>query len=737
MNLFCKILWMFLLLGSCNSFGAEPVGSVKDAYRKGQYRQVVRELGRMESLTPEDTYILAQSYSALKMFDQALKYFSQIDYKTFAAARETAFLYPFFVQDYLNVLTSNPRPLDVQEKLNIFDIAALVPSEHLLRSDIDRVLFRALWNEGNFIAMMLVDKNLSAQGRAWREIAKFHLGQAYDLGALVEGWDGFSQPQAYGNILQTIDPGNISDPKQAKVFAEAALKTKSQRKRALEFASRYRELSGDQEFLLLTEAEVARLEGERDRAALILYSFVMKNDASLSFHQAAHRQLVRQKMYPKAYRAARVAYQRYGIEFSTEYTDALEQNKKPDLILKWYKQNYQNISQDLHNQILRALIRSDIKRAEQAADLGAETNSDHGAFLFMRGLIKEHLGKTQEAYKVYLDVMFKEPFGYAGLVSRQKELAMRSKFRPIFEEKISNTVSILENLGLENRLLISKALLIDPETMPLIDRKQLQKDQVLSDKQMLKALNVKSLPYLEKFDKRLTNFSHQSLKYLEAAVAEGGKDSDDPHITAKYFYKYLQLFEDADILGYVMFRMYFYVRAVLGASYLPVFPKEMVELLYPKPEYAYIKELSGNNTDISLWMLSSFHAESHFRKFVSSGVGAVGFAQVMPYTAVDIRRWLKNPDLNLYDVFDNIEMGVFYHNKMFKEYKNNHIFALAAYNAGPGRIKHWRKEYAKIAKDPYLFVEAIPFRETRNYVKIITYNHAFYQLLDEKGDILW
>ena len=91
---------------------------------------------------------------------------------------------------------------------------------------------------------------------------------------------------------------------------------------------------------------------------------------------------------------------------------------------------------------------------------------------------------------------------------------------------------------------------------------------------------------------------------------------------------------------------------------------------------------------------------------------------------------MKRPDLSNYDFYDNLRMGIYYHKKMYEDFDNDIILSLAAYNAGPTATNRWLKKYGHI-QDKYHFIEAINYKETRNYVKIIIYNHGMYRILND------
>lgn len=123
--------------------------------------------------------------------------------------------------------------------------------------------------------------------------------------------------------------------------------------------------------------------------------------------------------------------------------------------------------------------------------------------------------------------------------------------------------------------------------------------------------------------------------------------------------------------------------------------------------------------------------ESTFRPAVKSWVGATGLGQIMPATG----RWLapsvgiRQYEEKLLEVPEaNLRMGARYLGDLLRRYDGAKDLALAAYNAGPSRADRWRRELGH-GRDTDAFREAIPFDETRNYVKIVLRNHAIYQRL--------
>lgn len=118
--------------------------------------------------------------------------------------------------------------------------------------------------------------------------------------------------------------------------------------------------------------------------------------------------------------------------------------------------------------------------------------------------------------------------------------------------------------------------------------------------------------------------------------------------------------------------------------------------------------------------------ESAFNPTIQSSAGARGLMQLMPGTArlVNKRDGVPYDGLSsLDDPNTNIGLGSAYIGSLLQRYNGNRIAAVAAYNAGPNRIDRW----LKASGQPFdLFIEQIPFKETREYVlAVLAYRSLF------------
>lgn len=151
-------------------------------------------------------------------------------------------------------------------------------------------------------------------------------------------------------------------------------------------------------------------------------------------------------------------------------------------------------------------------------------------------------------------------------------------------------------------------------------------------------------------------------------------------------------------------------------------PRELLDLQYPV-RYAF--SILDHHPDLSL-ALAMIWQESLFDPVAVSPANARGLMQIIPSTASAIATELGAPGYDFTDPVMSIRFGTYYFNKMMSEF-NSIPLALAAYNAGPVRVRRWLKNDPD--PDMGLFIELIPYDETRNYVKSILGRQEIYRFL--------
>ena len=163
---------------------------------------------------------------------------------------------------------------------------------------------------------------------------------------------------------------------------------------------------------------------------------------------------------------------------------------------------------------------------------------------------------------------------------------------------------------------------------------------------------------------------------------------------------------------------------------------------YNYPIISTPKYINKRKIPESAFILSIIRQESEFDTSANSSAGAKGLMQLMTYTAKTVAKQAnmtyskskltKDPEYN-------INLGSHYIAGLLLEYDGAYPFAVAAYNAGPKRVKYWKK----INKNPqkgqvdYVdWIELIKFKETRNYVQRVLENYNVYRYILEQKPIL-
>ena len=166
--------------------------------------------------------------------------------------------------------------------------------------------------------------------------------------------------------------------------------------------------------------------------------------------------------------------------------------------------------------------------------------------------------------------------------------------------------------------------------------------------------------------------------------------------------------------------------------------KDLVAVRFPAP-YLDLYRRSAFETNLSAGLLLAIsRRESAFNPRARSPAGARGLMQLMPATSrliADRIRDRRPGTDELYQPALNIRLGAHHLAKLMDRYGGNRALVAAAYNAGEGRVKRWR-EGASGMPTP-VWIERIPFRETRDYVKNVLFYHYIYRhKVGEPGPVL-
>ena len=162
---------------------------------------------------------------------------------------------------------------------------------------------------------------------------------------------------------------------------------------------------------------------------------------------------------------------------------------------------------------------------------------------------------------------------------------------------------------------------------------------------------------------------------------------------------------------------------------------------YNYPIIGTPKIINGRKIPETPFILSIIRQESEFDMSANSSAGARGLMQLMTYTARLVAKQAKLPYSKSRLTTDpeyNINLGSHYIAGLILEYDGSYPFAIAAYNAGPKRVKYWKKLNKNPQKNQIDYVdwiELIKFRETRNYVQRVLENYNVYRYIVEKRPV--
>ena len=156
----------------------------------------------------------------------------------------------------------------------------------------------------------------------------------------------------------------------------------------------------------------------------------------------------------------------------------------------------------------------------------------------------------------------------------------------------------------------------------------------------------------------------------------------------------------------------------------------ILKKIYPMKYSEYVYKYSDEYDVDPILIFSIIKAESNFNPNVVSSSNAIGLMQLMDTTAEEIAKKLEinfEKGMSLYNSELNIRLGTKYFSNLMKEYNNNYLLALTAYNAGIGNVKKWIEQ--GIIKEDGSDIENIPFKETNNYVRKIVRDYKIYKQL--------
>jgi soluble lytic murein transglycosylase len=152
-----------------------------------------------------------------------------------------------------------------------------------------------------------------------------------------------------------------------------------------------------------------------------------------------------------------------------------------------------------------------------------------------------------------------------------------------------------------------------------------------------------------------------------------------------------------------------------------------LEVRYPLAHRELVESHAQASAISEAWIYGIMRQESIFQEDAKSRVGALGLMQLMPKTAKHVAKELnlEHPSQKeLMRAPTNIQLGSHYLKSVLEKFGGNQALATAAYNAGPSRVAKWLPDQQQ---DADIWIETIPFSETRKYVKAVLENQVVFE----------
>lgn len=158
-------------------------------------------------------------------------------------------------------------------------------------------------------------------------------------------------------------------------------------------------------------------------------------------------------------------------------------------------------------------------------------------------------------------------------------------------------------------------------------------------------------------------------------------------------------------------------------------------IILVRESFPLVEPMLHTNEPETALVLALSRQESEFNQFAVSPAGARGLMQLMPATAKGVAKEIKTTYQQASltnDAGYNVRLGAYYLNGLLQNWSSNYVLALAAYNAGEGRVRRWIRDWGD-PRQPHVdvidWIELIPFSETRNYVQRVLEGVQIYRAL--------
>lgn len=335
---------------------------------------------------------------------------------------------------------------------------------------------------------------------------------------------------------------------------------------------------------------------------------------------------------------------------------------------------------------------------------------------YWEGRVAAALGALQEAKDAYQATVDRSPLNYYGLLARQRLHDLEQDVTPVRIRKAPLVLASLEPGGLA---------IIEPEDTPAIRRPSRLGD-VPWGKNVF-AWNTEAGARLMQLMR--LGLDHRAAELVDELPVKRGSSNDDVAYARARLLFSLGDFHQA--FRIVQTTFHDDLDTVPDETTLPYFM-----LTYPHAFEDTVRAVASE-MGVSPWLLLGLmRQESAFNDRARSWASARGLMQIIPRTAAQIAQALEVDDYNygvLTDPRVNIRFGAWYMAQLLRKYQGNPVLAVGSYNAGPQAVSRWVNLGAGSTADE--FIEEIPYRETRAYVKKVMSNVVIYNVLYGDGSV--
>lgn len=169
-----------------------------------------------------------------------------------------------------------------------------------------------------------------------------------------------------------------------------------------------------------------------------------------------------------------------------------------------------------------------------------------------------------------------------------------------------------------------------------------------------------------------------------------------------------------------------------GKTVQPAGTTDELKLLYPV-YFSDIISAAGSKNRLDPFLIQSLmREESYFNEFAISSSNARGLMQLLPSTAKEVAGWESLPSFQTGDLFSpsvNIRLGSRYLAHLHELFNGNSMPSVGAYNGGPNAMRRWVNTSGNFTSDPDMFVEKIPYEQSRDYIKKVFTSYWNYSRL--------